>query len=112
MKKMSFTNIKWWSLLGRSAALVLFAVCFAGLQSADAQVAVQYTANDTTCVVHKLAACNGTPTSSSTEFTDDGQNDGNYNDDHARRDTVEICPTDAWHFVKACVVIQSNVEPN
>jgi len=101
MKKMSFTNSKWSSLLGRSAFLALFALCFAGLQSAQAQAVVAaFATADTTCTVKVLTACNGEPTASSQRFTDDGTNDGNYADTHERRDTVEFCPTDKWHRVK------------
>ncbi|MEM6318918.1 MAG: T9SS type A sorting domain-containing protein [Bacteroidota bacterium] len=102
MKRMSFTNSRWSSLFGRSAFLVLFALCLAGLQNASAQVVMKYTKNDTTCTTFKLATCNGEPTSTSTRFTDDGTNDGNYADPtgHLRRDTTEFCPTDAWHRVK------------
>ena len=97
---MSFTNLRWSSLLGRSACLVLFALCFAGLQNATAQIVMKYTAGDSTCTTHTLASCSGAVTDASTQFTDDGTNDGNYADLHARADTTEFCPTDKWHFVK------------
>jgi len=101
MKKMGFNKSGWLSFLRQSLSLALF-FCFAGLQSGQAQVAVKFTASDTTSIAHKLDACNGDVTSSSTRFTDDGTNDGNYADPvgHERRDTVEFCPKDQWHRVK------------
>jgi hypothetical protein len=91
--------------------LVLFALCFAGLQNANAQVQMKYTKGDTTRVNHKLEKCNGDVTSKSVRFTDDGTNDGNYADLHERRDTVEFCPTDKWHYVKV-VFTQFDLEDN
>lgn len=82
--------------------MVLFVWCCFGVQNANAQIVTKFTAKDTTCTVSKLATCNGEPTTTSTRWTDDGTNDGNYADPmgQERRDTTEICPTDAWHRVK------------
>ena len=103
MKKMSFTNSMWTSLLGRATVLALFVFCFAGLQTANAQVKAAFDSSKNTCTVEKLAACNGAVTDSkSTQFTDDGSNDGNYADPTggARIDTVTFAPADAWHRVQ------------
>jgi len=91
MKKMGFNKSGWLSFLGRSLSLALF-FCFAGLQSSQAQVVA----------AQVVAAFNGEVTSSSTRFTDDGTNDGNYSDPvgQLRADTVEFCPKDQWHRVK------------
>jgi len=101
MKKMGFNKSGWLSLLARSLSLALF-FCFAGLQSGHAQVAVKFEAGKNTSVEKTLDTCNGDVTATSTRFTDDGSNDGNYADPvgQARLDTVEICPKDKWHRVK------------
>ncbi|MEM6318065.1 MAG: T9SS type A sorting domain-containing protein [Bacteroidota bacterium] len=83
--------------------MVVFAWCCLSLSTAEAQdIVMQFKANDTTSTAVKLATCNGEVTSSSRRFIDDGKNDGNYTDPvgHFRRDTVEICPKDAWSRVK------------
>jgi len=90
----------WSSLFGRSALLVMFAFCLAGLQNANAQIVAAYAAADTTCTVNTLAKCNGSVTDKSTQFTDDGTNDGNYADLHMRRDTVTFMPEDKWSRVQ------------
>ena len=101
MKKMGFTKSGWLSFLGRSLSLALF-FCFAGLQSSQAQVVAAFEAGETTTTAERIDACNGEVTSSSTRFTDDGTNDGNYSDPvgQLRADTVEFCPKDQWHRVK------------
>jgi len=98
---MGFTKSGWLSFLGRSLSLALF-FCFAGLQSSQAQVVAAFKAGETTTTAERIDACNGEVTSSSTRFTDDGTNDGNYNDPvgQLRADTVEFCPKDQWHRVK------------
>ncbi len=100
MKKMSVIKYKWLSFLERSVALILFTCCFAGLQSVNAQIIMDYEKNDTTCTVAELDPCNGEVNSDSRLFKDEGGNDGNYVDLHERVDTVEICPEDPWHRVK------------
>ena len=55
---------------------------------------------DNTSTVFQMDVCNGASSSSSILFTDDGANDGNYSDAHARIDTIEICPTDQNHYVQ------------
>jgi len=58
---------------------------------------MRYVAMDSTFTADTLTNCGGTVSSEDLRFTDDGGNDGNYQDDHQRRDTVEICPKDPWH---------------
>ena len=99
MKRMSFTNSRWYSLIGKSSLLVAFLLCFAGQPTATAQVKAGFGSSNT-CVTDKLSSCSGDVTDQSTQFLDDGTNDGNYADTRARQDTVEFCPQDAWHFVK------------
>jgi len=100
MNKMSLTHLKGCPYLRHSFLLALFLLCFIGVQSVNAQVTIKYTENDTTCTALQLSSCNGDVTADGIQFTDDGSNDGNYADLHQRRDTVEFCPTDKWHFVK------------
>jgi uncharacterized Zn-binding protein involved in type VI secretion len=103
MKRANFTlfqSQRWMSLLGKSTLMVLFLWCCVGLQSAEAQIITKHKLKDTTVTTAKITACTGTVDTSGTIFTDDGSNDGNYADGHARRDTIEICPKDDWHRVK------------
>ena len=97
MKKMSFTNSMWSSLLQRATVLALVVFCFTGLQTtASAQIVAD---EDRTA---QLSSCSGEVTSASTLFTDDGANDGNYADPLGapRTVTVEILPADAWSRVQ------------
>ena len=117
MKKMSFTLLKpggWIPLIGKTAFLVLLALCFSGLQSLSAQTATDHVVHpqdidddgqqDTTGV-YKIEAC----ADANVLYTDDNTGDGElYYDNHAAdftgfvpfsRDTLEICPQDQWHAV-------------
>jgi len=97
MKKMSFTNSMWSSLLQRATVLALVVFCFTGLQTtASAQIVAD---EDRTA---QLSSCSGEVTTASTLFTDDGANDGNYADPLGapRTVTVEILPADAWSRVQ------------
>ena len=113
MMKMSLTHQKGSLLLRRSLFLALFALFCGGLQKANAQaldlardavVKMPYVAADSVSACYQLTTCNDNGPSDATgidspRWTDDGTNDGNYSDGHARRDTIEFCPEDAWHRV-------------
>ena len=113
MKRMSLTHLQGCLFLRRSLFLALFALFYGGLQNVNAQVlnlarggvaVMPYTAADSLGNCYVLTECNDNGPSdaaavNSPRFTDDGTNDGNYADGHARRDTVEICPNDKWHRV-------------
>lgn len=101
MEKRNFTLSKNWVILTRALPLLLFACFFLAANSSEAQTLImRYAAADTTCTADTLALCGGTVSSEDLRFTDDGENDGNYKDNHQRIDTVEICPVDRWHRVK------------
>lgn len=113
MKRASFTLFQpqsWMSKLGQSALMVLFVWCCLGLANVNAQTDVVRITDDgkatNTVNTKKLTTCNGTVTKDSgTQFTDDGNNDGNYNDPNTvgpigRIDTAEFCPKDQWSRVK------------
>ena len=101
MKKRNFTFSTNWAIVARTLTLVFFVSLFTTLNSLQAQIIImQYAAADTTCTADTLALCGGAVTSADRQFTDDGSNDGNYKDNHQRRDTVEICPIDRWHRVQ------------
>ena len=102
MNRMSLTLLKRLTPLGNIAFLLFFTLFFGSLHNLTAQITIAYDSEGgNTCTVEKLTACNGTVTDgNSTQFTDDGANDGNYADSRVRLDTVEFCPTDKWHFVK------------
>ena len=101
MEKRNFTLSTNWAILTQVLRLTLFVSLFATFNTLQAQnIIMQYATADTTCTSDTLALCGGTVSSEDLRFTDDGQNDGNYKDDHERRDTVEICPEDRWHRVK------------
>ena len=120
MKKMSFTNSMQFFKYGKPVLALLFVWCCFGLQLTEAQVVklvrggdpavmpFDATApHDTLANCYILPDCNEDGPSNAAAvksllFTDDGNNDGNYADPigHQRRDTVEICPQDKWHYVK------------
>ncbi|MEM6321287.1 MAG: T9SS type A sorting domain-containing protein [Bacteroidota bacterium] len=112
MNRKSLTKLPRLRLFDK-ALLLFFTLSLFGTFSANAQVLMNYAKNDTTCTTHKLAVCNGEPSTKSIRFTDDGTNDSNYADPtgHQRRDTTEFCPTDAWHRVKA-IFTDFDVEVN
>lgn len=99
-----FQPSRWMTQLGKSAFLVLFALCFTGLQSLEAQIVLPVGVNNKT-VQQKIETCAG----ASVQFTDDNSGDNTLYADFAnsatgaattnsRSDTVEICPQDRWHF--------------
>ena len=88
------------SLLGKLTLMVVFAWCCLGSQSAQAQIQIALSNTQDTCSTAKLETCNTNVTASSTKFTDDGDNDGNYADSRQRDDTIQICGKDAWHTVR------------
>ena len=118
MKKMSFTNSMQFFQFGKPAWALLFVWCCFGLQIVEAQVIKLVRGGDpavmpvdVTAPFDSLANCymlpdcdeagpSGAAAVKSILFTDDGKNDGNYNDSNHRRDTVEICPANKWQFVK------------
>ncbi len=114
MKKMSFTKQRYSSFLGRFTLMFLLAWSFAGVQNASAQavnlargavVKMPHVAKDSVSACYALTTCNDAGPSdaaavNSPRWTDDGTNDGNYADDHERRDSIEFCPEDKWHRVK------------
>jgi len=101
MKKRNFTFSTNWAIVVQRVTLVLFVNLLTTLNSLQAQnIIMQYATADTTCTADTLAICGGIVTVEDKRFTDDGTNDGNYKDDHQRRDTVEICPVNRWHRVK------------
>ena len=88
-----FHSSKW-----KVALTLVFTWCCLSLQTAAAQdIKINYTPNDTAEANVVTLDCDA----DQRLFADDGDNDGNYNDNtHERRDTIVICPEDAWHRVK------------
>jgi len=101
MKKMSFTNSElkgWLRSTSKSAFLVLFALCFAGLGSMEAQITHPVGVKGKTLKANKIQA------GANIQYTDDNSVDAKLYTDSAdnagvRSDTVEICPQDQWHNV-------------
>ncbi len=102
MNRMSLTKLRWFARKGKPILFICFAMFLSGLQSVHAQITMELSQSGIdTCSTLQLDDCSGSVTESSTLFTDDGSNDGNYADPgRMRNDTVEICPTDKWHHVK------------
>jgi len=101
MEKRNFTILKNWAILTRTLQFFLFVCLFSTLNTLQGQtIVMKYATADTTSTSDTLDVCGGTVSSEDLRFTDDGGNDGNYSDNHQRRDTVEICPKDRWHRVK------------
>jgi len=101
MEKKNFTILKNWASLTRTLRLFLFISLCSTIGTMQAQdIVMRFVPMDSTFTADTLTTCGGTVTSDDVRFTDDGGNDGNYSDDHERRDTVEICPQDQWHRVK------------
>ncbi len=101
MEKRNFTLSTNWAILTQVLRLTLIVSLFATFNTLQAQnIVMKYAAADTTCTSDTLALCGGTVSSEDLRFIDDGENDGNYKDNHERVDTVEICPEDRWHRVK------------
>ena len=95
MNRRSLTHLKWNRIFRYSLFFILF---WGGFHSISAQTIV--IPSDSSLLRIELDECGGTVTADDRRFTDDGANDGNYADDKARTDTVEICPKDQWHRIK------------
>ena len=102
MKKAIFTLFQHqrWLPMRRLALMFLFVWSFLGIQCLKAQIVVPFSSSGDTCNTTTLTTCNGSPTTGSTSFKDDGINDGLYADNRARKDTIEICPKDQQHRVE------------
>jgi len=74
-----------------------------GLTNAQTQITTNYSATENTTTLHSLTSCLGNPSASSTLFTDDNTNDGNYADSRMRKDTIEICPSVEHHHTRVAI---------
>ncbi len=113
MKKATFTLLRppnWLPPIDRSAFMVVCIWCLLGIPITYANatiglgpgdtIAMDYVINDTTSNQHILTDCADYTSSNGVLFTDEGSIHGNYGDGHLRRDTVEICPQDQWHYTR------------
>ncbi len=102
MKKAIFTLFQRqrWLPMRHLALMFILTWGVLGVKCAHAQITTAYSTNGDTTKLHTFLTCNGNPTVSSTLFTDDNTNDGNYADNRMRRDTVEVCPKDGDHYVR------------
>lgn len=101
MKRATFTLFQHqkWLLLWRLALMFILTWGSLGLTYAQTQITINYSETRDTATFHELTSCDNN-SSTTTVFTDDGINDGNYADDRVRADTATFCPIDQWHHVK------------
>ena len=97
---MFFIKNSWPTSINRSIPLTFITLCFFFISNINAQVIIPFSNTIDTCSTVLLESCNGEATGASLRWTDDGTNDGNYQDNRLRNDTIEICPQDQWHSVK------------
>jgi len=97
---MFFIKDSWPTSINRSIPLTFIALCLFFISNINAQVVTPYSNTVDTCATVLLESCNESVTEKSLRWTDDGTNDGNYQDARMRNDTIEFCPKDQWHRVK------------
>ena len=97
---MFFIKDSWPTMTNRSIPLTFIALCLFFISNINAQVITPYSNTADTCATVLLENCNDSVTEKSLRWTDDGTNDGNYQDDRLRSDTIEFCPKDQWHRVQ------------
>ena len=105
MKKVTFTLFQHerWLPIWRLILMFILTWGSLGLTYAQAQIKTNYSENGDTTTLHSLTTCSGDPSITSTLFTDDNTNDGNYADSRMRKDTIEICPEVAHHYTRMVI---------
>ena len=105
MKRATFTLFQHgrWLPLWRLVLMFILTWGSLGLTCAHAQIITNYLENGDTTTLHELMSCTGNPSTSSTLFTDDNTNDGNYADNRMRMDTIEICPQSTHNHTRVVI---------
>ncbi len=105
MKRATFTLFEHerWLPIWRLILMFILTWGSLGLTCAHAQITTNYSINGDTTTLHSLTTCSGDPSTTSTLFTDDNTNDGNYADNRMRKDTIEICPELAHHHTRVVI---------